>query len=269
MIPTPESATAASPIVYAAVLERATDTRGWYRLQWQNKTSWVAVRLATLRVFLRGGCWDAESSRMIVVARDNQRTRFYQIAPTTGQLTLLWEPPANVPTFTGLADTAVAGTFYASTQTGLYLIVLPVTRATDQEYHGTEGRTDLLLEATLPSFGETAGTGRAQIAIASNDDKWRRSQGPVPVEMREVTRAPGGDWTPSPIAFQGVLADSAYQAGVYRANVIPVTEAALHRSRVPEWSSLEQLRQTDGADTALSRLRSVGVPMPFPNRVGG
>ena len=254
-----EASAVTGGFLYFFVLERATDTRGFYRAT-LSAGSWSQTRVADLGApNIRGAT--IHGGRLLGTYRMSDETRIVEVTPATGALRDVWTVPTT-ESFTGLAS--LGGTLYAATQTALYSLLLPGTSTSGHAY--LDGDASGLLEATLPNISEEGGVANATISIASNDRRWRASQGPVAIELREVVRLPGGEWTPSPLPFRFVLGETTYQNGVWRASAVPVAASARHRANIPEWSSLNQLARTDGADTALSKLRSTGKALPFATR---
>lgn len=257
-----EAAVEVGGVLYAYVLERGPGTRAVYSLA-KSGATWTPTRIA-----------DLGTDQVRGVAKDGQRVLGYsrragvgfvvELTPATGAVRDVWEVPDSVSPMFGLA-VSPDGVVYGAAQRTLYRLTLPGSSSASNAYLDADATG--LAEATLPNVTEDGGVGRATVVVASDDARWNRPQGPVAVELREVTRAPGGAWTASPLVFRYVLGESTYQAGVWRATAIPVAQSARHRANLPEWSSLNQLDRTGGADTSFSRLRSTGRALPFPVRL--
>ena len=245
--------------VYMFIQERSAGTRAWYKVDLSSGV-WSQARIA--EVALENNVEGATTlgSEVIVANRRRGLNEYGVLDVDTGAMTPRFTSPTPAQGARGLA--VLDGKVYAASQTTLYEVTFPATATDPMAYQGAAG----VLEVTMPDVREEDGTQRATVAVASDEALWKRSQGPIPVVIREVTRAPGGDWTPAPLVWNGVLGESSVQGNVYRASIVPVADSALHRANVPEWSSLNQLHRTGGGDTSFSRLRSTGRALPFPAR---
>ena len=255
-----EAATQVGGVVYAWINERSLGTRALYSLA-KSGATWTPTRIADMGANIVRGV-AVTGDRILGVSRRSGADYIVDLT-VEGGATDVWRVPSGTSPMFGLA-VSPAGVVYGVSQRSLYRMTLPGSSVSSEAYLDADATG--LVEATLPSLAEEDGAGTARLVVASDLGRWKASQGPVSIEIREVTRAPGGSWTPSPLPFRYVLGDSTYQAGVWRANAVPVTRSARHAARVPEWSSLNQLARTGGSDTSFSRLRSTGRALPFPSR---
>ena len=126
-----------------------------------------------------------------------------------------------------------------------------------------------LVSIDLPrSTVEESGSIRVSIAI-NEDDKhlWLAPQGPVEVVVSQLIRDRGDStWTVMPHEWRGVLGETTVRDGLWTGTAIPVSKAPKKQIKRIKWSNLSQLQRTDGADTALSRLRGNNSPVRVPGR---
>ena len=164
----------------------------------------------------------------------------------------------------GIAVSA-AGDMYVTTTTSLWRAFRSGGAGAAQYAPGAG-----IAQVELPNATEEDGERGLSISIAVEEEdkvKWTAPQGPVSVLVRQLVRAPGGDWTATALQWRGVLGRTRYVNGLWEGRAEPASASARHRLLMPYWSGVDQRARTDGRDTALQRMRASESPLPVPPRV--